>query len=116
MAYRILCSSCHQFLYWFKGDFRGGFQILDFIPANPNVPPPRPKDPMLCPVCARPWYILRQNGSIYVFTDKGWKPRAPDGEAPTTMRKGVQALLPEIPKDMQDGRGNYNERGRPWEF
>lgn len=107
--YRILCAHCHAFLYWYKGTFEGNFQLLDFAPAQQDVPPPRSGKPMVCPKCGQAWYILRQNGSIYVMTDRGWKPRAPDGDAPTSMRQAVRALLPEIPKDMRDGNGDFKE-------
>ena len=108
---RILCANCHEFLYFFKGEFTGEFQMLDFVPAKPDTPRPKPNTPMLCHKCGQAWYVVRKNGAIYLFTDKGWKPRAPDGEAPMTMRKGIRALLPEMPPDMLDDRGNYHERG-----
>lgn len=108
--YRILCAHCHISLYWYTGEFEGEFQMRDFYPINQDIPSPQPGRPLICPQCGQRWHLLRSNGSICVFTDKGWKPRAPDGDAPVTMEKGLRTLMPELPPDMLDSRGNFNER------
>lgn len=65
---------------------------------------------MECYRCHQAWYALRDNGSIFVMTDKGWKPRAPDGEAPIKVKQAMRLLLPEIPPEMRDGKGDFKER------
>lgn len=113
MTHRILCLNCHQFLYLYDGDFEGPFDYRKFRPAKPDIPLPRPKQEMVCVRCGHVWYGLRSNGSIFVMTDKGMKPNAPTGAAPVrTVKDAFRELgvvLPEIPRDMADGRGDYRE-------
>lgn len=108
--HRILCQSCHAFLYVYDGDFEGKFQLSQFKPAKPTVPSPRPGEAMMCVFCGAAWYALRTSGSIFVLTDAGWKPRAPSGVPPVRLHEALQqTLLPELPPDMQNREGDFKE-------
>jgi len=76
--YRIICVNCQEFLYTYEGTFEGRFDFGNFKPA-PGVPTPVRGQKMSCPVCKKAWYMLNGRGSLVVLTNKGWKPRNPDG-------------------------------------
>lgn len=84
--FKVYCCRCHKLIYLYHGTFEGPIQRHDFHPAFPHIAVPTARDPMLCPLCKEPWYMTKTNGALVVITDKGWKPRNPDGRAPHRSR------------------------------
>jgi len=119
---RILCSNCRKTLFHYRGSFATGAPIRskDFY-ALPGVPDPKAGDPMNCPFCHAPWYMVNaRSGSLIVLTDHGWKPQAPEGKAPLTIlqsmnkRETVYVLSPEIPPEFKDGQSEFQDPAARW--
>ena len=76
---------------------------------------------MLCLFCKEPWYMVNaRSGSLIVLTDQGWKPQAPEGQAPLTIlqtmhqRENAYALAPETPPEFKDGASEFLDPAARW--
>lgn len=97
----------------YRGDFTGFFRAKDFYPL-PGVPKPAPKEPMLCAFCKEPWYAVNaRTGAPIVMTDKGWKPREPEGSQDLSLLKAQEVratnyqLRPETPEEFRNGNADF---------
>ena len=102
--YRIYCVNCRSMLYFYYGEFTGKPKISQFKPSEPTVHAPTPGKKMLCSKCNKPWYMVNVRGGLVVMTDRGWKPREPEGDS-----KGV--LTPYQDGTRIDYRFSHTEFG-----
>lgn len=96
--FKILCAHCRTHLYWFHGRFVGPTRPELFEPVAGAVRP-GVRVSALCHRCGQRWYMLRENGSLVVMTDQGWKPSAPKGP-----RHVIANLFPEM--SLEDKAGS----------
>lgn len=99
-VYKIYCVGCRKHLFSYRGDFTGVVLPRQFI-ARPGVPDPAPGEPLICPQCHKPWYMQNsRTGALIVMTDKGWKPRAPEGKQPEGVASSLM-MHPEHPPEFK---------------
>lgn len=104
--FKILCVSCRTHLFNYHGNFEGKPHWKDFKPATLSVPIPAPRKEAKCPHCDKPWYMVRQNGSLVVMTDQGFKPREPDG---IKAEQGDPSLFPDLPVEFRGTMADFSE-------
>jgi hypothetical protein len=97
--YKILCASCRKRLFVYKGDFSGPILQSQFIPFE-GVPPPTPGEPLMCPGCTKPWYMVNtRTGGMIVLTDRGIRPHEP--LAPEPRSEGYPLAAPDTPPEFR---------------
>ena len=76
---------------------------------------------MLCSFCREPWYMVNaRTGGLIVLTDKGYKPKAPEGKAPLTIlqtmrqREVNKTLTPESPPEWEKGKSEFIDPSARW--
>lgn len=120
--YRIQCANCRKGLFQYRGEFETGRPVRsrDFFPL-PGVTKPATGEPMLCTFCKEPWYMVNvRTGAMIVLTDKGFKPRAPEGQIPLTImqtmrqRETAKAIEPEVPPDWKSGKSEFLDPSARW--
>jgi hypothetical protein len=96
--YKILCASCRQRVYLFKGDFSGVILFSQFVPFD-KQPPPKPGEPLLCHHCTKPWYMVNsKTGGLIVLTDRGIRPHEPT-KREEARTEGFPIAAPETPPE-----------------
>lgn len=107
-THKILCAVCRKPLYLFRGVFSGALQPKQFSPF-PGVSLPCSGEPLLCPGCGKPWYLLNaRTGGLMVCTDKGIKPHEPTLPAAPSTQQAAQ-VAPELPIEMRGANPDFTD-------
>lgn len=61
---------------------------------------------MLCVKCGKPWYLVKENGSLLVMTNQGWRPRDPVGRKEYD---GYSFGQPEMPPELVGSKSEYRD-------
>jgi len=92
--YKILCVNCRTHLFNYSGSFVGRFDSESFKPATSGIPAPKKHARMECPKCKKAWYMVTyRNGKLVVMTDRGWRPKDPDGPSRILLPEDVRLTV-----------------------
>jgi len=107
-SYKILCAACRKKIYLYKGDFSGPILQSQFVPFE-GSPPPAPGEPLMCPNCTKPWYMVNsRTGGMLVLTDKGIRPHEPiQTDVPSSSDFPLAA--PETPPEFIGNAPDFND-------